>query len=153
MTVTAFTETLQYKTYELRYEKKRSDKLLYQMLPPTVAQQLKQRKQVSAETYESVTIYFSDIVGFTELVFGEHAQCRRIFSSGLVISLLNALYKMFDSRIELYEVYKIETIGDAYMVASGLPQRGEAQKTRNHADIMLGSSAIGLGYSVQEGRF
>lgn len=130
---------LSQKAKELKKEKRKSDTLLYQMLPLSVARQLKQTLKVPAEYYESVTIYFSDIVGFTEIA----AECSplevrvsnlviesravvalsslTLINHRQVVTFLNNIYKVFDARIECYDVYKVETIGDSYMVASGLP--------------------------------
>ncbi|XP_067931883.1 atrial natriuretic peptide receptor 1-like [Watersipora subatra] len=117
------------KTQDLQAEKKRTDELLHTMLPKQVADDLRMGRPVNADEFESCTVFFSDIVGFTTI--------SGAMSPMDVVVFLNKLYSCFDTVIDKHDVYKVETIGDAYMVVSGVPIRNGNKHVTNIADMAL----------------
>ncbi|MEC4982651.1 MAG: adenylate/guanylate cyclase domain-containing protein [Oscillatoria sp. PMC 1068.18] len=98
---------------EIVLQREKSEQLLLNILPEIIAEQLKQGKSYIAKGFAEVTILFADIVGFT--------QISEQISPVELVNLLNEIFSIFDRETENYNLEKIKTIGDAYMVVGGLP--------------------------------
>ncbi|MBD2482317.1 adenylate/guanylate cyclase domain-containing protein [Planktothrix sp. FACHB-1365] len=97
----------------LQESQERSERLLLNILPSTIAERLKTDTSAIAEHFDEVTILFADIVGFTPLSI-------RVKPDELV-NILNEIFSAFDELTEKHGLEKIKTIGDAYMAVGGLP--------------------------------
>uniref|UniRef100_A0A0K0F4Q0 Guanylate cyclase n=1 Tax=Strongyloides venezuelensis TaxID=75913 RepID=A0A0K0F4Q0_STRVS len=123
-------EEIQSRTSELIEEQKKSDMLLKRMLPSSVAEKLKLGKAIEPENFDSVTVFFADVVKFTIL----SSKCTPL----QVIGFVNDLFTTFDNIIESLDVYKVETIGDGYLCVSGLPIPNGMMHAKEIALLALG---------------
>lgn len=97
---------------QLQVEQDRSERLLLNILPGSIAERLKNSNQTIADGFADVSVMFVDIVNFTKIAEG--------MSPRQVFSMLNKIFSSFDELAEKFGLEKIKTIGDAYMVAGGL---------------------------------
>ena len=98
---------------ELKDEKAESERLLLNILPEPIAERLKREPGVIADHFDSVSVLFADIVGFTPL--------SETMSAEEMVEWLNEVYSAVDILVQDHGVEKIRTIGDGYMVAAGVP--------------------------------
>lgn len=103
-------------------EKRKNVELLQMVFPSEIAQKLWRKETIEPQCIENVTMLFSDIVGFTAIC----SSCTPLD----VINMLSALYTNFDHCCGMLDVYKVETIGDAYCVAGGLHRKSQYHATQ-----------------------
>jgi adenylate cyclase len=125
--LTAFA-ILQHFVRLLGAERERSERLLLNILPAPIADRLKRSRGVIAERSEEVSVLFADLAGFTPAV--EHLAPER------VVALLDEIFSAFDELVESCGLEKIKTLGDGYMVASGIPA-GRADHASAAAELAL----------------
>jgi class 3 adenylate cyclase len=98
---------------ELEAEKQKSDRLLLNILPKSIAERMKNGEVSIADDFGEVTVVLADLVGFTRLT--------SYISPEQIVCMLNEIFSGFDRLAEKYELEKIKTVGDAYLVVGGMP--------------------------------
>lgn len=117
-------DTAELQRDEIDAERKRSDELLENILPNEIASELKKHGAIQPIKLENVSVLFSDFVGFT--------KASSEYPPELIVSIINSYFTEFDAITKLNGVEKIKTIGDAYMLASGVPT-----STPKHAQLVI----------------
>ncbi len=115
------------RTKELADEKDKTEQLLLNTLPLKVVNELKANGTSEPESFENVTVYFSDIVGFTNI--------STQLEPTELITELNQMFTAFDDIMERNHCERIKTIGDAYLAVCGMPDKQE-----NHTELMAKSA-------------
>ena len=130
----------------------RVESLLLNVLPEEVAERLQVDPHGIADRFDAASILFADVVDFTPLASGLDAR--------EVVGMLDRLFTAFDDLVDRYEVEKIKTIGDCYMVAAGVPQpradhahalAGLALEMKNCARTCLPESDLRLRIGISSG--
>ena len=94
-------------------EKKKSEKLLLNILPEAIAERLKKEETTIADAFPHATVIFADIVGFTGMASS--------VSPSSLVRMLNQIFSLMDNLAEKYQLEKIKTIGDSYLAVGGVP--------------------------------
>ncbi|HUP15332.1 MAG TPA: adenylate/guanylate cyclase domain-containing protein [Acidimicrobiia bacterium] len=123
----------------LSAERRRAESLLLNVLPAVIAAELKEHGEIKARRFDSVSVLFADVVGFTPMTASIEPE--------VMVDRLNVIFTHFDTLADRYGCEKIRTIGDGYMVAAGVPVPKD-----DHAHALAAMALDMLDY-IEDGPF
>ena len=134
-------ETLDKQNRLLKWEQERSERLLLNILPAPIAKRLKDSHTTIADGFADVTVMFADIIDFTHL--------SEKMPPKFIVAMLNEVFSHFDILAEKYDLEKIKTIGDAYMVAGGLDAHYR-EMSPGEPDIDYSDSVVSMAIEMRD---
>ncbi|KAI1723445.1 adenylate and guanylate cyclase catalytic domain-containing protein [Ditylenchus destructor] len=126
---------------ELAIAREETERLLHEMLPPSIAKKLKAQEPIEPRNYDSATVLFCQLVDFSVVLSK--------FPPNQVIDYLNQVFTTFDNIIRNHDAYKVETTGETYMVASGVPNENENRHVFEISEVALEFRESSYNYKVE----